>query len=878
MNAALYAEQCATLERYAQLPQRGLGFDTETHLVQPGLVSPPLVCGSAAVPNGEAMILDKDSTLHVFRVALESDRIIIGANLAFDVLVMVVHAARLGVDLMPLVFAKYERGEMYDLQIAEALHAIANGTLGKDPRTGKELADFHTGKRARYSLEIVKDLVLGLRDAKVNDRWRLAYALLEHLPISQWPEDARVYPVDDARNTLDIALAQCGHLERPGAALGHEFRDMACVHCGVDAYHASGDGCVSRKARHRNLHEVAAQTFTHFAMHLGAAWGFTVDQAAVDALEAKINEGREDRERPFFDLGMFRWKKEKGVLKRAKVQAAIKRRVALAYGAKGVCEFCQGIGKQPSPGATMRACGRKCTGPGCATCGGSGQRWDKLRTCKPCDGTGLVLESASVPRTDGSKCKPCGTTGIVNGEECEECDGTGIVQGVSMERDALNESGDEDLYNLATIGETEKVIQTYIPWFRGTDKDGVPHVGVPLTLHPNVILSTGRTSYMDPSQTLPRKGGVRECIVARPGRVLCSVDYEGGELVTHAQSCRWIVGRSALGDALNQGVKVHNAFAASMMGISYEVFQERFAAGDRRCKDTRQAAKPGNFGFPGRMGAAALVRNQRKQGPDTACEMGSTWILDDDGNLVRGYKGLRFCILMDGASRCGESMVTEWNGRPTPPLCKRCCECAQRLRERWLEQWPENVEYFEFVKHCEEHGQPLSELQAKLFGTSALGPGEIVQHVSNRIRGPEMGKDSVGNAIANGWFQGLLADAAKSSLRRIVREMYVRGAMPDGSDSVLLGSRFQSLPHDELISELFEETAHDSAHRISDVMVEELRRYCPDQAPSCFAEPAIMRRLYKGASPWWRIGGKKRKGPEDRLVPWEPPVTAKVAA
>ena len=38
--------------------------------------------------------------------------------------------------------------------------------------------------------------------------------------------------------------------------------------------------------------------------------------------------------------------------------------------------------------------------------------------------------------------------------------------------------------------------------------------------------------------------------IANTGWVFSSSDYNAGELVTHAQSCIWLVGYSKLGDAL----------------------------------------------------------------------------------------------------------------------------------------------------------------------------------------------------------------------------------------------------------------------------------------------------------------------------------------
>jgi hypothetical protein len=893
----------------------GLAYDTETHRIQPGLLSPPKVIASAAQwdraqgrPAG--MMLTKEQSDRVFEGALASSNVVIGgANLAYDMLVEAVHAARQGRDILPLIFKAYEEGRVFDVQIAEMLHAIANGTLRKDPRTGKPLTDPVTHEQAGYSLNVCVDLVLGRSNAKANDKYRESYALLEEVPIEYWPPEARVYPVDDACNTLEVMLAQAGLIARPGnhvwvSPTGGPGSDNVevCRHCGHSVYE-SNLPCVARRERSRNLHDLANQCYTHFAMHLGAAWGFIVDQDAVDAVEKRVMNGRPERQAPFFDSGILRWKRERnkqtGLMeaKPAKHMAVLKTKIAKAFGAHGTCSYCNGAGRVPKPDTTKRKCGRKCAGSSCTKCGGSGMRWHESDTkvCKPCDGTGYDLDTAIVPRSDGdgAKCKPCNATGVLeSGEECEECTGTGFMHGIATSRDTLAESGDEELINFGELCEDDKIPATYIPWLRegrvllGLD-DAQRYVwkNIPLILRPNVLLETGRTSYSGVVQLLPRKGGIRECIVARPGRVFCSVDYEAGELITHAQSCIWITGHSALADALNIGIKVHNAFAASMMGISYDEFQRRLKAGDPRCKAMRQAAKPGNFGFPGRMGAAKLVIQQRKQGPDTPCENGSTWIIieDDHGHetKVRGYKGTRFCILMDGATRCGAledgtpNMINEWKGRDYSPICKRCVECAERLRAAWLEQWPENVEYFATVKHCEEFGQPLTPEQTIILGVEELKAGEIVQHVSNRIRGGKMGAESIGNAIANGWFQGLLADATKAALRRASREMYDSSfRMADGSMSPLYGSRFILFAHDELIAELPEHCAHEAAVRLSQIMEEELKRYCPDLAPAVKAEPALMRRWYKGATPWYAVGGKSPANENDRLVPWEPKAKA----
>lgn len=864
--------------RLDTIKQHGIAFDTETHKIQPGLLAPPLVLGSCAVWDPSVGVrgdlLDKPGALDLFVSALHNpDAILVGANIAFDMLVMAHYAAGKGSDILPFIFNAYEQERVYDVLIAEQLHAIANGLLGKDPRTGKPIRDPITGKPAGYSLATTTQFVLGRTNAKANDKFRGSYALFDGLPLDQLPPEAQVYPVDDAVNTLQVALGQTGFIDIPGDHLwaATSSGETRCHLCKIDLY-SEAKPCVPRKTRHRNLHDLAAQTYTAFCMHLGAAWGFQVDQKAVDSVEERVTAGRPAKATSFLSSGILKLVRKNGETKPGRDMRVIKRLVAQAYGCSDACIACKGTGTVPHVDSKTVNCGKRCqlaTGY-CILCNSTGARPNKLSNCKHCDGTGLDISSTSVPRTDGSTCKPCKGTGTVEGDDCEQCDGAGVMQGIGTGRDVLQESANEELMLFAHYLEDSKFTETYIPWLRtariniGTDLTPI-WKDIPLNLRPNVLKETGRTSYSGVVQLLPRKGGIRECIKAREGYVFCSVDYDSGELITHAQSCINLVKHSALAQALNNGIKVHNALAATILGLSYEEYQKRFKAHDKQATLVRQAAKPANFGFPGRMGAAKLVIQQRVQGPDTECANGPSLLHfnapDGTAYEAHGYKGLRFCILMDGATSCGDKKVTEWKGRPLPPVCLKCIECAERLRVKFLTQWPENNDYFELVKTAENEGQPITAEQAALFGQMALAPGEVVQHVSNRIRGGTYGAESIGNAIANGWFQGLLADITKSALRRACREMYIPTHLADGARSPLYGSRFILFAHDELIAELLQSKQHEAAHRLRDIMVEEMQHYCPHLKQAAKAPPALMKRWYKGAEPVYDDG---------LLVPWVP--------
>jgi DNA polymerase-1 len=813
-------------ERLDALARDGVSFDLETHLIQPGLPAPPIVCASVApVAPGMSGAVDVASAAERwFDMILRDPRVtLIGAYIAFDVLCMARRAELRGIDLMPAILAMYDPertaalgrvdGRVIDVQVWEQLHAVAKGLLGKDPWTRKEL-------EGRYSLQEVVRQVLGREDAKANDRFRLSYALLEKIPIDQWPVEAKTYPIDDAVNTLEAALAQAGHLPScaphvwPSGGPGSEVR---CARCGQSP---GGDAYCRARERRLNGHEIARQTYVSLCGALGGAWGFKIDQRAVDALQAKYDTEHVGQEQPFIDAGIIR---SQGAKAGSVDEGKLKRLTAAAYGAKDPCVSCVGIGKVPSPATNGRT---------------------KIN-CGECDGTGLALPP-QVPRT------PSGEVGIG--------------------RDVLTESGDEFLRSFAEYDEGKKIPNTYIPFFRSarppvaghtegcpsqrtSGRKGActcpgPYYETPLNLRFNPVLETGRTSYDGVIQLMPREGGVRECIVARDGYLFSSEDYKAGELITHAQSCIWIVGASRLAEALNRGLDAHLAGAASIVGISYEEAVKRKKAGDKQIANIRQAFKPCNFGFPGRMGAGKLVLQQRKGGPDTTAPDGTT------------YKGLRFCILMGAAQRCGEVKVTEWKHRPYPPTCLKCLECATQLREQWLKQWPENGAYFDYIKQIDQSGQP------------------VVQHVSKRLRGFLQGQVdkktgeplNSGNAIANGYFQGLLADAAKNALMAITRECYDRthvvrsftrhASRWEGGPSPLLGSRPILFAHDETVCEHPEPVAAEAATRDSEIMEETLRIACPDMDPAVEALPTLMRRLYKGAEPVYDASG--------RLIPWEP--------
>lgn len=544
------ARAIITRKRWQTLDRVGVGFDTETHLRQVGLAAPPLVCGSTAVyRDGQFItaILDKEATLLEFVRILENPELVmVTANGPYDLLVCATEWSRRGRDVFPLIWRALEEGRIYDVLIGEALGAIARGHRGRDPRTGDTLRSEGNKPTKYYSLWNVTGLRTGRWDAKVNDKFRMSYALLENILITLWPPAAQQYPQDDARNTLEDALCQCGLL--PSCRRHRWGEDASCVHCGVQASADAGTDCWHLDPA-ENLHAMAYEVEVAFALHVGASWGNRVDQEAVLAEVERVVDERAAVAPQLSNLGFLR-RNPKGGLSEHK--AVIATAVARAAGAAGACLACGGIGRivnQAKKMPTRRA-------------------WDPQkdgRACLECHSTGLDLGTApDLRRTAPSKTYP-------DGQICANAD-------------VLAESASDDLRLLGDYKSDQKVVTSYGPFLSGCGD-------LPLTHWPNVLIDSDRVSYAGLSQTFPRDGALRACVVARTGMSLCSVDYNQGEVITHAQSLLWLVGKSRQAEMVLAGKEIHLAFAAAIMNISYDEAKQRKKVGDKSVKDRRQAAK-----------------------------------------------------------------------------------------------------------------------------------------------------------------------------------------------------------------------------------------------------------------------------------------------
>lgn len=232
-----------------------------------------------------------------------------------------------------------------------------------------------------------------------------------------------------------------------------------------------------------------------------------------------------------------------------------------------------------------------------------------------------------------------------------------LVKYTSVDEDACKASGDEVLFEYSRRTQLHGIVNTHVP-------DLLRGVEIPIQPRYNTLVESGRTScskgkpkkknatptrygfqFQNPKRALdyfPPGVGIRECFIARPGRLFADNDFSGLELHTGAQACLATVKYSRLADALNARKDPHLMFAAQMMSIGYEEAVAR--KHDKDVKFHRQLAKVANFGAPGGLGKHGLV------------------------GFARGY-GVKLTVAQ-----------------------------AEKLLDDWFQAWPEWIDYFKFIR------------------------------------------------------------------------------------------------------------------------------------------------------------------------------------
>lgn len=489
-------------------------FDSETYLIIPGLLAPPLVATGFKVRGEDRVeILLKDEACDRLEWHLDAGDVLIGHNVTYDFGVACAHWP----SLIPKVFKAYREGRVRDSLIRQKLIDIA---AGLSRRNGQILALRNKEwVKAGYSLSDLERLYLSRdrsHEKESEDAWRKRYHELDGVPVAQWPVDARQYVEEDVAGTEAVVLAQ----GRGSSAL---------------------------------LVNEVEQNFKAWALHLVSCWGMRSDAKAVEALDKSTAAKWKEVQDRLYAEGFYKLQ--------ALTPSEIKEgRQPDAYTGEVLTPTGKVSSKSNSPAKYVKNTGLI-----------------KHRVEKA-----LVVLGVEVPKTPTNETK--------------------------IDADTLAQTEDPLLMELGESGPIGTIRRTFLPTLQlGTV--------VPINTQFNTLLETGRISASQPNtNNLPREGGVRECIVPRPGFVLCSVDYDCAELRSLAQACLWLCGYSELARFFQKDPEgdPHLELAASMLGISSEEAKRLKKLKDPEILEARQAAKAYNFGLPGGLGIKKFVQMARK--------------------------------------------------------------------------------------------------------------------------------------------------------------------------------------------------------------------------------------------------------------------------
>ncbi len=229
-------------------------IDTETSLILPGVLAPPLVCVSYCGPEGKGVVHWTDPDLYGRLCDWFAGNTTF-ANAPYDLAVLI----NAFPDLLEPIFDAVDQGRVHDVQTREKLGDLARGTFRFE-----EDEDGNVEYKGYTLAQIGERRGLG---GKKHDQWRLRYHELRDVPLPMWPKEAIYYAMRDAVLTGQIHNAQVGD---------------------------------------PNLGDEAAQVRAHLALHLTSCRGIRTNPERVVELEKRTTKRLAELLPDLVDYGLAR--------------------------------------------------------------------------------------------------------------------------------------------------------------------------------------------------------------------------------------------------------------------------------------------------------------------------------------------------------------------------------------------------------------------------------------------------------------------------------------------------------------------------------------------------------------------------------------------
>lgn len=264
-----------------------IAWDTETALIRPALLAPPLVCVSWQVA-GQApqLVHQSDPACELtIRSWLEGDATIVAHNGAFDWAVV---AARFP-HLRSPIFRAYDANRITDTKLREQQLDIAGGRFRWHPtENGK-------GVRVDYTLASVARRRCGLQLKK--DGFRFFYTLFLRVPLERWVEHARDV---QTRARLYLDGVTYPEFDALRATLGDKWDDAVrglieadpneVVTYPLDDATAPLEVFRAQEEHADELEDQYRQARAAFWLHLSSAWGLRTTPEGVRLLKERTEQ------------------------------------------------------------------------------------------------------------------------------------------------------------------------------------------------------------------------------------------------------------------------------------------------------------------------------------------------------------------------------------------------------------------------------------------------------------------------------------------------------------------------------------------------------------------------------------------------------------
>jgi hypothetical protein len=285
-----------------------VAWDTETALIRPALLAPPLVCVTWQKPGTTARIAHRTTAERDFAAWLAAGDTLVGHNVAYDMAV----AAESWPHLRSAIFAAYAADRVTDTMIRQQLLDIAGGVYrGRLGEKGRWITH-------EYTLEALAKRNTEIRLFK--DGWRLSYGEFLDTPLEHWPARAREVQEAAKPRVIElerqIAEATDRKDEDRAKALAKERDGLAEMIAG-DPSRASEYPLDDARAtlavyqaqeRHATayLPDQFRQARGAWALHLSSAWGLRTDAEGVERLRVSTLAAYDELEEELIQLGFIR--------------------------------------------------------------------------------------------------------------------------------------------------------------------------------------------------------------------------------------------------------------------------------------------------------------------------------------------------------------------------------------------------------------------------------------------------------------------------------------------------------------------------------------------------------------------------------------------